>query len=154
MCSAYLGTIASNILKRFCVCRKIRCLKWVDPRWRSWLSHCARMSPVWFPMRSLRIFTELILPTAWSRISLWEECVSGRCLGLTNFPTFMYRFSRNLGASTSWNPQVLSSSVQGLLYRVWRGITDGQVVPVYTSKTYRGRKAVVSVILDLCTRWQ
>ena len=28
----------------------------------------------------------------------------------------MYRLSRNLGASTSWNPQVLSRPVIGLLY--------------------------------------
>jgi hypothetical protein len=33
-----------------------------------------------------------------------------------NLPTLMSRFSRNLGASTSWNPQGLSDLLQGLLY--------------------------------------
>ena len=34
-----------------------------------------------------------------------------------NIATFMCRFSWNLGASTSWNPQGLSSLVMGFLYR-------------------------------------
>ena len=33
-----------------------------------------------------------------------------------NLNTFMYQLSRNLGASTSWNPKGLSRSVMGLLY--------------------------------------
>ena len=33
-----------------------------------------------------------------------------------NLSTFMYRISRNLGASNSWNPMDLKWSVQGLLY--------------------------------------
>jgi len=33
-----------------------------------------------------------------------------------NLTTFMCRFSCNLGASTSWNPQGLSRPVMGLLY--------------------------------------
>jgi hypothetical protein len=33
-----------------------------------------------------------------------------------NLTTFMCRLSRNLGASTSWNPQGLSKPVMGLLY--------------------------------------
>jgi hypothetical protein len=33
-----------------------------------------------------------------------------------NLATFMCRLSRNLGASTSWNPQSLSRPVTGLLY--------------------------------------
>jgi hypothetical protein len=40
----------------------------------------------------------------------------GRCVGLTTLTTYMCRLSSNLGASTSWNPQGLSSSVMGLLY--------------------------------------
>jgi hypothetical protein len=33
-----------------------------------------------------------------------------------NLTTFMCRLSRNLGASTSWNPKGLSRSVMELLY--------------------------------------
>jgi hypothetical protein len=33
-----------------------------------------------------------------------------------NLTTYMCRFSRNLGASTSWNPKGLSRPVMGLLY--------------------------------------
>ena len=33
-----------------------------------------------------------------------------------NLTTFMCRLSRNLGASTSWNPQDLSRPVMGLFY--------------------------------------
>jgi hypothetical protein len=33
-----------------------------------------------------------------------------------NIITFVCRLSRNLGASTSWNPKGLSRPVQGLLY--------------------------------------
>jgi hypothetical protein len=33
-----------------------------------------------------------------------------------NLTTFMCRLSRNLGASTSWNPVDLSRPVMGLLY--------------------------------------
>jgi hypothetical protein len=36
--------------------------------------------------------------------------------GADNLTTFMCRLSRNLGASTSWNPQGLSRPVMGLLY--------------------------------------
>jgi hypothetical protein len=36
-----------------------------------------------------------------------------------NFTTFMCRLYINLGASTSWNPQGLSRSVQGLLYLIY-----------------------------------
>jgi len=40
----------------------------------------------------------------------------GQCTGLTNLTTFMCQMSRNLGASTTWNPQGLSVPVRGLLY--------------------------------------
>jgi hypothetical protein len=33
-----------------------------------------------------------------------------------NHTTFMYRLSKNLGASTSWDPKGLSRPVMGLLY--------------------------------------
>jgi hypothetical protein len=42
----------------------------------------------------------------------------GRCVGADNFTTFMCRLSRNLGASTSWNPKGLSRPVMGLLYLI------------------------------------
>jgi hypothetical protein len=35
-----------------------------------------------------------------------------------NLTTFMCQLSRNLGASTSWNPQGLSRPVMGLLFYV------------------------------------
>jgi hypothetical protein len=40
----------------------------------------------------------------------------GRCVGLTTLPTSCARLSRNLGASTSWNPKGLSRPVMGLLF--------------------------------------
>jgi hypothetical protein len=39
-----------------------------------------------------------------------------------NLTTFMCRLSRNLGASTSWNPVGLSRPVMGLLYLFFLGI--------------------------------
>jgi hypothetical protein len=39
----------------------------------------------------------------------------GQCVGLTTLPSFMCRLSRNLEASTSWNPKGLSRPVMGLL---------------------------------------
>ena len=46
------------------------------------------------------------------------SCVDkgGRCVGLTKLTTFMCGLSRNLGASTSWNPQDLPRPVIALLY--------------------------------------
>jgi hypothetical protein len=38
-------------------------------------------------------------------------------LRVDNLTTFMCQLSRNLGASTSWNPKGLSRPVQGLLKR-------------------------------------
>jgi hypothetical protein len=41
-----------------------------------------------------------------------------------NLTTFKCRLSRNLGASTSWNPKGLSRPVMGLLYLLplpWKG---------------------------------
>jgi len=40
----------------------------------------------------------------------------GRCVGLTILPPSFCQLSLNLEASTSWKPQGLSRSVQGLLY--------------------------------------
>jgi hypothetical protein len=38
-----------------------------------------------------------------------------------NLSTFMCQLSRNLGASTSWNPKGLSRPVMGLLYLYYQG---------------------------------
>jgi hypothetical protein len=40
----------------------------------------------------------------------------GRCVGLTTLPPSCADCLKNLGASTSWNPQGLLRSVMGLLY--------------------------------------
>jgi hypothetical protein len=40
----------------------------------------------------------------------------GRCVGLTTLPPSCADCLKNLGASTSWNPQGLSRPVMGLLY--------------------------------------
>ena len=53
---------------------------------------------------SLEFFIDIILPAA-NRNGGW-------CIGLT---TFMCRLSWNLGTSTSWNPQDMSTPLQGLL---------------------------------------
>jgi hypothetical protein len=48
--------------------------------------------------------------------------------------TLMFRLSRHLGASTSWNPQGLSRPVMGLLY-----LSEGKIIYSYfriTNKNY------------------
>jgi hypothetical protein len=40
----------------------------------------------------------------------------GRCVGLTTLPHSCADCLKNLGASTSWNPQGLSRAVEGLIY--------------------------------------
>ena len=51
-----------------------------------------------------------------------------------NLTTFMCRLSWNLGASTSWNPQALSMSVQGLLY-LWVTIRFSRRIVLYLVRT-------------------
>ena len=98
--------------------------------WGSWLRHCAtsRKSLVRFPMVSLEFFIDIILPAA-----LWTVIVSalnrneyqeyflggkgGRCLGLTTLPPSCADCLEICGPSTSWYPQGLFRSAQGLLYR-------------------------------------
>jgi len=43
-----------------------------------------------------------------------------------NLTTFVCRLSWNLGASTSWNPLGLATSVMGLLYLTWETNTEGR----------------------------
>ena len=79
---------------------------------------------VWFPMVSFEYFIDLFLPIAlWpcSQISLYQKWVPRMPPGgyrllvhrADNLTTFMCQLSRNLGASTLWNPRVLSRPVQG-----------------------------------------
>jgi hypothetical protein len=51
---------------------------------------------------------------------LWNDTRKGK--RADNLTTFMCRLSRNLGASTSWNPVGLSRPVMGLLYLYHQGI--------------------------------
>ena len=78
-------------------------------------------------MLSLEFFIDIILPTTlcpWGRLSLQKKWVPGMFPGgyrqpvrrADNLTIFTCRFSWNLGASTSWNPQGLSRPVMGLLY--------------------------------------
>jgi hypothetical protein len=46
----------------------------------------------------------------------YQEYVLGPVLGADNLTNVMCRMSEILGALTSWNPQGLPRSVQGLLY--------------------------------------
>jgi len=77
-------------------------------------------------MVSLEFFIDIILLAAlwaWGWLSLYQEWVPGIFPGgvkaagawADNLTTFMCRLSRNLGASTSLNPQGLSRPVMGLL---------------------------------------
>jgi len=79
-----------------------------------------------FLIVSLEFFVDIILPvTLWSRgrCSLeqkWAPGVlpggkGGRCVRLTNLPTFMCWMWWNLEDSNSWKPQGLSRPVSGLL---------------------------------------
>jgi hypothetical protein len=79
----------------------------------------ARRSRVQFPMVSLEVFIDIILSVAlwpWGRLSLQQKWVPGVFPGglrrpvrrADNLTTFMSRLSRNLLASTSWNPKGLS----------------------------------------------
>jgi hypothetical protein len=89
----------------------------------------ARSSQVRSPIVSLEFFIDITLPAAlwpWGRLTLKQKWVpwifawggGGRrpVHRADNLTTFMCWMSWNLGASTSWNPQVLSSPVMELLY--------------------------------------
>jgi len=73
-----------------------------DSRWYHWNFSLTQ---------SFRPLTEM----STRNISLGVGGKGGRCVGLT-FTTSMCRMSWNLGASTSWNPEVLSRPVMRLLY--------------------------------------
>ena len=102
---------------------------WGGTQWRSWLRHCAASRKVagsipvgitgifhWHNPSGRTMALELTQP-------LTEMSTRNIYWGLRrpvrkadNLTTFMCRFSWNLGASNSWNPQGLSRPVMGLLY--------------------------------------
>jgi len=89
----------------------------------------ARKSLVQFPMVSLEFFIDIILLPAlwtWGWLSFYQKWVPGifpyglrRAVHRSdNLTTCVYRFSWNLGASTSWNPLGLSRPVMWLWFEV------------------------------------
>jgi hypothetical protein len=66
-----------------------------------------------------------------------------------NLTTFKCRLSRNLGASTSWNPQGLSRVVMGLIYLYLYHIT-GSLLPLQRSGNLTFRACRTSeMVFDL-----
>jgi hypothetical protein len=98
-------------------------------RWRSCLRHCSTSRNVAgsIPDGVIRNFhwhnpfgrtmalgsTQSLTEMSTRNISWGKRWPVRRADNLT---TLMYRLSRNLGASTSWNPKGLSRPVMGLLY--------------------------------------
>jgi hypothetical protein len=119
------------------VCQvKINKYIYTGPRWRSWLRHCATNRKVAGSMVSVGFFIGIIYGTmALGSIHPLTEMSTRNISWWVNAAvaygwqpaTFMCRLSRNLGASTSWNPAGLSRLVMGLLYLftyVYRGVSD------------------------------
>jgi hypothetical protein len=95
----------------------------VVPRWRSWLRHCATNRKVAgsIPDGVSGFFSiDIILSVLGSTQPLTEMSTRNISWGVNAYgwqpTTFKCRLSRNLGASTSWNPVGLSRPVMGLLY--------------------------------------
>ena len=95
--------------------------------WGSWLSHYATSQKVEgsVPNGVTEIFhwlnpfghtTALGSKHPLTEISTSNISWGGKGCRADNLTTFMCQLSRNLGASTSWNPQGLSRPVMGLLY--------------------------------------
>jgi len=113
-------------------------------RWRSWLVHCATSQKVAgsIPDSVTEIFhyhspsgramtlvlTQPLTEMSTTNISWGQRRPVRRADNLT---TFVCRLSRNLGASTSWNPQGLSRPVMGLLYLVRRNSCRNHIYQLY-----------------------
>jgi hypothetical protein len=106
--------------------------KFWGPCWRSWLRHCATNRQVaasipdgvsgffhWHnPVGCTMALGSTQPLTEMSTRNISWGAKGGRLLRADNLTTFICRLSRNLGASTSWNPKGLSRPVMGLLYRL------------------------------------
>ena len=105
-------------------------------RWRSWLTHCATSRKVagsipdvvtgifhWHNPSGSSMALGLTQPlTEMSTRNIsWGRWSSRPMHKSHNHTTFMCRMSWNLGASISWNSQVLSRPVMGLLYLYVKG---------------------------------
>jgi hypothetical protein len=103
------------------------CFEW-GTRWRSFWGTALQAGRlrVQFLMWLLKIFIDIILPAALCPLGSTQHltehstrnisfCVKGAGEYSWQPPSFMCRLSWNLGASTSWNPQGLSSAVIGFL---------------------------------------
>jgi hypothetical protein len=88
------------------------------PRWHSWLRHCATNQ--WVASSSPDGVKWILgVDSASNRNEYQAYFLGGKTRPVRkadNLTTFMCRLSRNLGASTSWNPLGLSRPVMGLLY--------------------------------------
>ena len=84
--------------------------RWGTP-WRSWLKHCATIRKT---AGSIPDGVIGILHGPRGRVK------SGRCLGPTTLPPSCADLSWNLGTSTSWSPQGLSSTY--VIYKAFRAV--------------------------------
>jgi hypothetical protein len=130
----FTGTLITAHASHFEVIRSMRnrlevswgdwyTLRW-GTRWRSWLRHCATNRKVagsigifhWHnPFgRTMALGSTQHLTEMSTRNISWGVKAAGAYRWQPT--TFMCQLSRNLGASTSWNPQGLSRPVMGLLY--------------------------------------
>ena len=89
------------------------------PWWRSWFRYCAKSgfdgTFHWHNPSGRTMALESTQP----RTEISTRNISWRprpVRRVDNLTVFMCRMSRNPAASTSWNPQGLSRTVQGLLY--------------------------------------